>query len=57
MDSNEFLRADVAYLSWYALDVPVASNMQPLHQKLENAGVFTSSDYWNAKSIVTSARL
>ena len=57
LDSNEFLRADVAYLSWYALDVPVASNMQPLHQKLENAGVFTSSDYWNAKSIVTSARL
>ena len=57
LDANEFLRADVAYLSWYALDVPVASNMQPLHQKLENAGVFTAFDYRNAQTMVTSARL
>ena len=57
LDANEFLRADVAYLSWYALDVPVASNMQPLHQKLENAGVFTAFDYRNAQTMVTSNRL
>ena len=57
LDSNEFLRADVAYLSWYALEVPVASNMQPLHQKLENAGIFTASAYQDAKTLVTSARL
>ncbi|MBQ9646844.1 MAG: S-layer homology domain-containing protein [Oscillospiraceae bacterium] len=57
LETNAFLRADVAYLSWYALDVPVASDMQPLHQKLESAGVFTASDYQRAKSLVASPRL
>lgn len=57
LEANGFLRADVAYLSWYALDVPVAANMQPLHQKLEAAGVFTSADYRSAMELVTSARL
>ena len=57
LSANGFLRADVAYLSWYALDVPVANNMQPLHQKLENAGIFTASAYQNAKTLVTSNRL
>lgn len=57
LEANDFLRADVAYLSWYALEVPVTANMQPLHQKLESAGVFTAAAYQAAKSSVTSARL
>ena len=57
LESNEFLRADIVYLSWYALETPVAGNMQPLHQKLESAGVFTSADYRGAKALVTSDRL
>ncbi len=57
LEANDFLRADVVYLSWYALGVPVAHNMQPLYQKLENAGVFTASAYQNARALVTSARL
>jgi len=57
LEMNSFLRADIVYLSWYALDVPVATNMQPLRQKLQDAGVFTASDYRSARAMVTSARL
>ena len=55
--ANDFLRADVAYLSWYALDAPAAQNMQPLHRKLEGLDVFTAEGYNKAKALVTSARL
>lgn len=57
LGATPFLRADVVYLSWYALGVPVAQNMQPLHNKLEAAGVFTADAYESARALVTSARL
>ncbi len=57
LEGTTFLRADVVYLSWYALEVPVAQNMQPLHTKLESMGVFTAADYQSAKKLVTGARL
>ncbi len=57
LESTAFLRADIVYLSWYALDVPVAQNMQSLHRKLEGMGVFTAAEYRAAKTLVTSARL
>ena len=57
LDSVAFLRADVVYLSWYALDVPVAQDMQPLYRKLEDMGVFTGAEYRTAKALVTSSRL
>ena len=57
LDSVAFLRADVVYLSWYALDVPVAQNMEPLHRKLESMGVFTAADYLTARALIGSARL
>ncbi len=54
---SEFLRADVVYLSWYALDVPLNGETQTLRQKLVSAGVFTDGDYRRADALVTSARL
>lgn len=57
LDTVDFLRADIVYLSWYALEVPVAQNMEPLHRRLEDAGVFTAADYRTARSLVSSARL
>ena len=57
LQTNDFLRADVAYLSWYALDTPLPGGAQSLHQKLEDAGVFTPAAYQLARSLVTSPRL
>ena len=57
LESVDFLRADIVYLSWYALDVPVAQDMQPLYRKLEDMGVFTGAEYRTAKALVTSSRL
>ena len=55
--ANEFLRADVAYLSWYALSVPLPGTLQTLREKLEFAGAFTEADYRAAAASVTSSRL
>ncbi|MCR5826670.1 MAG: S-layer homology domain-containing protein [Oscillospiraceae bacterium] len=57
LDTVDFLRADIVYLSWYALETPVAQNMETLHRKLEGMGVFTAADYRAARALVTSARL
>lgn len=55
--SDNFLRADVAYLSWYALGVRLSGESVTLHQKLENAGVFSAAAYRDAAALVTSDRL
>ena len=57
LEAVEFLRADIVYLSWYALDVPLAQSGETLHGKLEGMGVFTASDYKTARALVASARL
>ena len=57
LETGEFLRADIVYLSWYALDVPLAQSTQALHHKLEAMGVFTDADYRAARALVTSGRL
>lgn len=57
LESNAFLRADVVYLSWYALDTPAARDMRPLHERLEELGVFDADAYRRAKASVASARL
>ncbi|MBE7004384.1 MAG: S-layer homology domain-containing protein [Ruminococcaceae bacterium] len=55
--ANDFLRADVAYLSWYALGAPLPGTLQTLHEKLEAAGTFTASAYESALARVRSPRL
>ena len=57
LETREFLRADVVYLSWYALDVPLAQGSEALHSKLEGMGVFTAAAYKSARAKVVSARL
>ena len=54
--ANDFLRADVAYLSWYALSVPLPGGVT-LHEKLESAGVFSPDAYQSALTLVSSERL
>ena len=52
-----FLRADVVYLSYYALDAKVAQSTLRLHEKLASSGVFTSDAYTAACARVTSQRI
>ena len=54
--STDFLRADIAYLSYYALSARTSSGTE-LSRVLINAGVFTSADYRAAKAMVTTDRL
>lgn len=55
--ADGFLRADAAYLSWYALSVPLPGGNLTLHEKLEAAGVFAAGAYERAGALVTSTRL
>ena len=56
LQGERFLRSDLVYLSWYALETPVVGSSQALHSKLEAAGVFAADAYRSAKAMVTSAR-
>ncbi len=53
---GSFLRADVAYLSYYALETPSASG-ETLGELLIARGVFPAGDYRAARAAVISARL
>lgn len=55
--ANDFLRADVVYLSWYALGVPLPGSAMTLREKLEGAGVFTEAAYQSACLLVDSERI
>ena len=57
LQAGEFLRSDVAYLSWYALSAVLPSGTQTLHERLENTGVFTPAAYADALRQVTTSRL
>ncbi len=56
LQSSDFLRADVAYLSYYALSVRTSGGAA-LSRKLIDAGVFTDADYRAAQAMVTTDRL
>lgn len=55
--SAPFLRADVVYLSWYALGTSLPGGNATLHEKLEAAGVFSPDAYAHALELVPSERL
>ena len=57
LQSNEFLRSDVVYLSWYALATALPGGDITLHEYLENEGVFSSAAYQDSLDMVTSERL
>lgn len=54
--AETFLRADVVYLSFYALETNTASGT-PLADTLSARGVFTQSAYRSARVSVSSARI
>ena len=56
LQSSDFLRADVVYLSYYALSARTSGGAA-LSQKLIDAGVFTAADYRAAQALVKTARL
>ena len=49
VDTANFQRADVALVSWAALEAKLKDGSQTLSEKLINAGVFTSAGYDAAK--------
>lgn len=57
LQSGTFLRADLVYVSYYALDAYVADSDDTLRDVLLDRGVFTKSDSRKAGELVTSDRL
>ena len=55
--NTRFLRADVVYLSYYALETSRADADRPLHSLLSQAGVFTDSQYHAARSTGKTDRI
>ncbi len=53
----EFLRAHVAYLSYYNLDMWIADDFSTLAQRLQQQGTFTETQYTQARSFIASSRL
>ena len=56
LQSGTFLRADLAYVSYYALDAVVAGSSQTLEDVLLDKGVFTAREAAEAAALVTSSR-
>ena len=57
LGETQFLRADVVYLSYYALDVPVNNSYRALYQRLIAAGLFNMAQYRTACSLVKTERI
>lgn len=57
LSSDPFLRAQVAYVSFYSLDVPLSGSQQSLAQRLEAAGLLTGTQLASAQEKVNSPRL
>lgn len=55
--TEAFLRADVVYLSWYALSAARSGADEVLHTALERSGVFSPESYAAAAALVTSSRM
>ena len=54
---EKFLRADLVYISYYALDTELADGEQTLAEKLMDQDVFAKRDWRDAGELVTSRRL
>lgn len=57
LSSEPFLRAQVAYVSYYTLDMMVNGSQQTLAQKLQSAGLFSQYQLDTARIQVNSPRL
>lgn len=57
LQAVKFLRADLVYLSYYALDAALPDGSMTLGALLEEKGVFTGKEWKAAHSLVTSNRM
>lgn len=56
LQSDPFLRADLVYISYYALDAKLSGSGQTLRESLLIKGVYTTSESATAQAMVTSSR-
>lgn len=56
LQSGTFLRADLVYVSYYALDAWMAGSSQTLREVLLDKGTFTSAQDRTAADLITSGR-
>lgn len=54
---EKFLRADLVYISYYAMEADLPDGSQTLAELLMEKGVFTKQAWRNARELVTSERL
>ena len=57
LTTGAFLRAHVAYVSYYALDMPLSGGGQTLAQRLQATGRFSESQLTAARTAVQSPRM
>lgn len=57
LTDSTFLRANVAYISYYNLDTILSGSFMTLAQRLQQQGVFTFQQYMQAKEFISSNRL
>lgn len=54
---DSFLRADLVYVSWYALDAQVSGTGQTLRQALLSKGIFTENENSSAAGLISGSRI
>ena len=57
LENGSFLRADLVYLSYYALQATLPDSMDTLADQLMEKGVFRSAEYRDALELVASDRI
>lgn len=57
LQTGQFLRADLVYISYYALEATMPDGTQILAQDLMDKGVFTAETWNSARSLVTTQRI
>lgn len=57
LQTEQFLRADLVYISYYALEAKMPDGVQTLGQVLAGKGVFTEEAWASARGLVTSQRM
>ena len=57
LGGTTFLRADLVYLSWYALRSSMADRSETLDGVLREKGVYTGAEYRSANAMIPSDRL
>lgn len=57
LSKDAFLRAELVYTSWYALDAQVSGAGQTLRQTLLSKGVFTADENSFAAALIASTRI